>query len=268
MGKSSEKSTVTMYQISKELALENNLDFVKKDIKGNINIVEERRNSFDNFKKDQTRKFKELLNTTKINLEVAKNNNKEFAIPLEYKDYTKFILQNFSSPAVKAIRKNEFGNLPFTLWRDTLIELIDYCTKEVNDPEEKNKIKHRMLANHHYFSNERHEKLVNRFSSILKRAEMRFAIFDHLEDNNYESLNEIGVFRMISEDDVIQLYDYLDAEIEKCFTNFGKVADMFSELRDQEIEDKAIESLFSDEDIKFDESKDVLIKAVRETNNG
>lgn len=39
------KETVTMYQISKELALESNYDFVKKEENGDIKIIDERRNA-------------------------------------------------------------------------------------------------------------------------------------------------------------------------------------------------------------------------------
>ena len=73
--------------------------------------------------------------------------------------------------------------------------------------------------------------------------------------------------RLLNENDVIELYDYLEKKIYQCFMEFGEVADMFSEIRHEEIEDKVIQAISKNEnpnDITYDNSKSVLEKAIKE----
>ncbi|TYS18052.1 hypothetical protein FZC78_09500 [Rossellomorea vietnamensis] len=278
------KETVTMYQISKELALECNYDFVKKDDNGNIKIVEDKRNVFENYKKEQVKKLTELLKVKGVEKNAIKN-EQEFAIPVDSKEYIKYLLLNFTSKSVKAIRKTGLESLPYTQWSELVNGLVEYSTKDIKDSSQKEKKRLEIFAQHQYFSIERHNCLIDKFSLLLKEAELRYGTFDNLGNENsstqkkgtYEvnnSSDEIYNFddadynaRLLSENDVIELYGYLEKKIYQCFIEFGEVADIFSEIRHEDIEDKVIQAIDENEnpdDITYDDSKIVLEKALRE----
>ncbi|WP_336989732.1 hypothetical protein [Bacillus infantis] len=270
------KETVTMYQISKELALESNYDFVKKEESGDIKIIDERRNAFDNFKKEQVKKLTELLKVKGIEKSAVKS-GREFAIPLDSKEYIKFLLLNFTSTSVKAIRKSGLESLPYSQWSELVNGLAEYSTKDITNNIQKEKIRNRIFADHQYFSTERHHRLIDKFSGLLKKAELRYGAFEYLGHtdirNNpevsvpYGLTDESEVSRLLNENDVMELYDYLEKKIYQCFIEFGEVADIFSEIRHEEIEDKVIQAIEENENpdnITYEDSKIVLEKALRE----
>ncbi|WP_440697288.1 hypothetical protein [Bacillus subtilis] len=277
------KETVTMYQISKELAFETNRDFVKKDEDGNLKILEEKRNAFDNYKKERVNDLEKLLKVKGINKNAIKV-GREFAIPVESKDYIKFLLLNFTSSPVKAIRKNGLENLPYSQWIELLNGLVEYSSKEIQDVGQKEKKRNEILAQHQYFSIERHQRLIDKFSGLLKEAELRYGSFEVLGNNSNASQNqtvkEDSIFdksfemdsgnykaRLLSENDVVVLYDYLEKMIYQCFFEFGEVADIFSDIRENEIEDKvilAINENINPDEIVYDDSNNVLEKALEE----
>ncbi|MCY9160063.1 hypothetical protein MOF25_06910 [Bacillus atrophaeus] len=239
------KETVTMYQISKELALESNYDFVKKEENGDLKIIDERRNAFDNFKKEQVRKLTELLKVKGIEKNAVKN-GREFAIPLYSKEYIKFLLLNFTSTPVKAIRKSGLEKLPYSQWNELINGLVEYSTKEIRNNIQKEKIRNRIFADHQYFSTERYHRLIDKFSGVLKKAELRYGAFEYLGHTNYSNKSKasgVDGFRLLNENDVMELYDYLEKKIYQCFIEFGEVADIFSEIRHEEIEDKVIKAI-------------------------
>lgn len=277
------KETVTMYQISKELAFETNRDFVKKDEDGNLKILEEKRNAFDNYKKERVNDLEKLLKVKGINKNAIKV-GREFAIPVESKDYIKFLLLNFTSSPVKAIRKNGLENLPYSQWIELLNGLVEYSSKDIQDVGQKEKKRNEILAQHQYFSIERHQRLIDKFSGLLKEAELRYGLFEVLGNNSNASQNqtvkEDSIFdksfemdsdnykaRLLSENDVVVLYDYLEKMIYQCFFEFGEVADIFSDIRENEIEDKvilAINENINPDEIVYDDSNNVLEKALEE----
>lgn len=278
------KETVTMYQITKEIALETNHDFVRKEDDGNIKIVEEKRNVFDNYKKEQVKKLTTLLKVKGVEKNAIKN-GRDFAIPIESKEYIKYLILNYTSKSVKAIRKNGLESLPYSQWNELVNGLVEYSTKDVKDNSQKEKKRLEIFAQHQYFSIERHNRLIDKFSLLLKEAELRYGTFENLGDENnssrkkgtYEvkkSSDELYDFdegdynaRLLSENDVIELYDYLEKKIYQCFMKFGEVADIFSEIRHEEIEDKVIRAIDENEnpdDITYENSKSVLEKALRE----
>lgn len=272
-----------MYQISKELAFETNRDFVKKDEDGNLKILEEKRNAFDNYKKERVNDLEKLLKVKGINKNAIKV-GREFAIPVESKDYIKFLLLNFTSSPVKAIRKNGLENLPYSQWIELLNGLVEYSSKEIQDVGQKEKKRNEILAQHQYFSIERHQRLIDKFSGLLKEAELRYGSFEVLGNNSNASQNqtvkEDSIFdksfemdsgnykaRLLSENDVVVLYDYLEKMIYQCFFEFGEVADIFSDIRENEIEDKvilAINENINPDEIVYDDSNNVLEKALEE----
>lgn len=278
------KETVTMYQISKELALENNRDFVIREDDGNIKVVENERNAFDNYRKEQVKKLTELLKVKGVEKNAIKN-GKEFAIPIESKEYIKYLLLNFTSEAVKVIRKFGLEGLAYSQWSELVNGLVEYSTRNVKDSSQKEKIRLEILSQHQYFSIERHNRLIDTFSRLLKEAELRYGTFENLGNGNvtpqqkeiYEVKNysdELYDFddsdynaRLLNENDAIELYDYLEKKIYQCFMEVGEVADMFSEIRHEEIEDKVIQAISKNEnpnDITYDDSKSVLEKAIKE----
>ncbi|MFY0520469.1 hypothetical protein ACOMCU_21970 [Lysinibacillus sp. UGB7] len=278
------KETVTMYQISKELALESNYNFVKREVDGNIKVVENERNAFDNYKKEQVKKLTELLKVKGVEKNAIKN-GREFAIPIESKEYIKYLLLNFTSKSVKVIRKCGLEGLPYSQWSELVNGLVEYSTRNVKDSSQKEKITLEIFSQHQYFSIERHNRLIDKFSRLLKEAELRYGTFENLGNENispqkkkiYEVKNysdELYDFddsdynaRLLNENDVIELYDYLEKKIYQCFMEVGEVADMFSEIRHEEIEDKVIQAISKNEnpnDITYDDSKTVLEKAIKE----
>lgn len=278
------KETVTMYQISKELALESNRDFVIREDDGNIKVVENERNAFDNYRKEQVKKLTELLKVKGVEKNSIKY-GQEFAIPIESKEYIKYLLLNFTSEAVKVIRKCGLEGLAYSQWSELVNGLVEYRTRNVKDSSQKEKIRLEILSQHQYFSIERHNRLIDKFSRLLKEAELRYGTFENLGNGNvtpqqkeiYEVKNysdELYDFddsdynaRLLNENDVIELYDYLEKKIYQCFMEVGEVADMFSEIRHEEIEDKVIQAISKNEnpnDITYDDSKSVLEKALKE----
>lgn len=278
------KETVTMYQISKELALESNRDFVIREDDGNIKVVENERNAFDNYRKEQVKKLTELLKVKGVEKNSIKY-GQEFAIPIESKEYIKYLLLNFTSEAVKVIRKCGLEGLAYSQWSELVNGLVEYRTRNVKDSSQKEKIRLEILSQHQYFSIERHNRLIDKFSRLLKEAELRYGTFENLGNGNvtpqqkeiYEVKNysdELYDFddsdynaRLLNENDVIELYDYLEKKIYQCFMEVGEVADMFSEIRHEEIEDKVIQAISKNEnpnDITYDDSKSVLEKAIKE----
>ncbi|WP_181347381.1 hypothetical protein [Thalassobacillus sp. CUG 92003] len=261
------KETVTMYQISKELAFESNKDFVMKE-EGLVKIIEERRNSFDNFKNDQVRKLTVLLQVKGIDKNAIKS-GREFAIPLDSKKYIKYLLLNFTSPAVKAIRDYGLESLPHSQWRELINGLVEYSTKDITDKNQKEKIRNRIFAEHQYFSAENHNRLIDKFSWLLKKAELRYGAFENLGHSTGPDglTDESAVSRLLNENDVMELYDYLEKKIYQCFIEFDEVVDTFSEIRHEEVEDKVIQAIDEDENpnsITYEDSKIVLENALRE----
>ena len=277
------KETVTMYQISKELALECNRDFVKKNEDGNIKILEEKRNVFDNYKKEQVKNLKKLLEVKGIEKNTIKA-GREFAIPIKSKDYIKFLLLNFTTPPVKAIRKKGLENLPYSQWIELLYGLIEYSTKDIKDFKQKEKKQNEILAEHQYFSIERHKRLIDKFSCLLKEAELRYGSFETLDNSGKGSQDQTveidrlfneslevdsGNYkaRLLSENDVIVLYDYLEKMIYQCFFEFDEVSDIFSDIRENEIGDKVMQAMdenINHDEIVYDDSNAVLEEALRE----
>lgn len=272
-----------MYQISKELALECNYDFIKKDSNGNIKVIEEKRNVFDNYKKEQVKKLTELLKVKGIEKSAIKK-DREFAIPIESKEYIKYLILNYTSKPVKEIRKNGLESLPFSKWSFLLDGLVEYSTKDIKDSSEKEKKRYEILSQHQYFSIERHNHLIDKFGRLLKEAEVRYGSFENLgsEDINLRKqeicvmgqsgeetydLDDDGTVRLLSENDVIELYGYLEKKIYQCFVEFGKVADIFSDIRHNEIEDKCIEAISENKNprnINYDDSDYVMEEALKE----
>lgn len=279
------KETVSMYQISKELALESgNYDFIKKDDDGKIKVVDEKRNAFDNYKKEQVKKLTELLRVRGIEKSAIKD-GRDFAIPIESKEYIKYLLLNYTSKPVKEIRKNGLECLPYSQWSELVNGLVEYSTKDIKDINQKEKKRNAIFAQHQYFSIKRHNDLIDKFSRLLKEAELRYGTFGNLGSENTSSLkhsaaevNNIGDeslsfhegeynARLLSESDVIELYDHLEKSIYQCFMRFGEVADIFSEIRHDEIENKAIEAFDGNknfDEITYDDSKSVMEEALKE----
>ncbi|MGN7409163.1 hypothetical protein [Sporosarcina sp. SAFN-010] len=278
------KETVTMYQISKEIALESNNDCVIREEDGNIKVVEEKRNVFDNHKKEQVKRLTELLKVKGVDKNAIKN-GREFAIPIESKKYIKYLLLNFTSKPVKVIRKCGLEGLPYSQWVELVNGLVEYSTKDVKDSGQKEKIRLEIFSQHQYFSIERHNRLIDKFSRLLKEAELRYGTFENLGNENdslqkkeiyevenysdelYDFDDSDYVARLLNENDVIELYDYLEKRIYQSFMEFGEVTDMFSEIRHEEIEDKVMQAISKNEnpdDITYDDSKSVLEKAIKE----
>ncbi|WP_112182539.1 hypothetical protein [Paraliobacillus zengyii] len=268
------KKTVSMYQISKELALESNYCLVKKEVDGNIKVVDEKK--FGNYKKEHVKKLVDLLKIKGIEKNAIKN-GREFAIPLDSKEYIKFLLLNYTSAPVKAIRKGGLDSLPYSTWSELVNGLVEYSTKDIKNTLQKEQIRNKIYADHHYFSIERHHRLIDKLSWLIKKAELRYGAFgdlDHTDNSDKQETSlmegltdETNDTRLLNENDVVELYDYLEKKIYKCFIEFGEVADIFSEIRHEEIEDKVIQAIDENEnpdDITYDDSKTVLEKALRE----
>ncbi|WP_067727837.1 hypothetical protein [Oceanobacillus damuensis] len=278
------KETVTMYQVSKELALESNYDFVKKEDDGNIKIVEEKRNTFDNYKKEQVKKLTDLLRVKGIEKSAIKN-GRDFAIPIESKEYIKYLLLNYTSKSVKAIRKHGLESLSYSQWSELVNGLVEYSTKDIEDINQKEEKRCEILAQHQYFSIERHNRLIDKFSRLLKEAELRYGEFENLGSENSDlpkrettevkNLSDESIdlhvdgynARLLSENDVIELYDYLEKSIYQCFMKFGEVADIFSEIRHEEIENKVIQAIddnINPDEITYDDSRSVMEETLKE----
>lgn len=277
------KETVTMYQISKELALESNHDFVEKEDGGKLKVVEEKRNVFDNYKKEQVKKLTELLRVKGMEKSAIKN-GRDFAIPIESKEYIKYLLLNYTAKPVKAIRKSGLESLPYSQWSELVNGLVEYSTRDIKDINQKEKKRNQIFAQHQYFSIKRHNSLIDKFSRLLKEAELRYGTFENLGSENNSSLNGAAEVknisdescdfhegenkaRLLSENDVIELYDYLEKSIYQCFMKFGEVADIFSEIRHNEIENKVIQAIDENrnpDEITFDNSKSVMEESLKE----
>ncbi|MBB2483138.1 hypothetical protein H5P36_23565 [Bacillus sp. APMAM] len=136
----------------------------------------------------------------------------------------------------------------------------------INQKEEK---KNEIFAQHQYFSIERHNRLIDKFSHLLKDAELRYGVFENLGNQEESVSNQEMSYkaRLLSENDVIELYNHLEKMIYQCFSEFGKIADIFSEIRHTEIEDKVIDAIDENknpDEIIYDDSKLVLEEALEE----
>lgn len=278
------KKTVTMYQISKELAFERKENFVVKDDNGNITTLKDNRNDFDIFKREQVKRLTELLKVKGVEKNAIKN-GREFAIPIESKEYIKFLLLNFTSKPVKIIRKEGLEGLPYDEWSELVNRLVEYSTRDIQDIKKKEEIKNKILAEHQYFSIERHHRLINKISRLLKEAELRYGTFENLGNQGGNGSNqfkagtesfsdELANFdeksykvRLLSENDVVELYNHLEKMIYQCFFEFEKVADIFSEIRNEEVEDKVIQAINENknpDEIEYNDSTSVLEEALKE----
>lgn len=258
------KEYVSFYQIAKEMALEEGFSYPEYV---NLSKEDKRRdeweNKFKNYRDTKLEYFTEILKNQGVNPDIKYKVNGEFQIPIEDKESIKLLIREYTSQYYKKFRKGKNPEI------EDIEDLVKKAEEVINNNfkgEEVEKQLDSLYGTTEYHSRKASKEVYDRVTEMINKSinnikidkdkidvkktmesNKKLASFKSIDDilsnTKYDKLADIPKMRFLNDSDAEFLILFYEQMLTTATQRWNRLADIFSELRDEEIQDAAFEML-------------------------
>jgi hypothetical protein len=268
----SKKEYVSFYQITKEMLLEEGLEYPNYvNLPKNDPIRSEWENKFQNYRKEKMKYFKDILKNKGVNSDIKYKVNGKHQIPIEDKETIKFLIREYTSKYYKKLRDSKNTEVEES---EAIVKRVEEFINKNFQGEEAEKQLDLVYAATEYHSKKASKEIYNRVKEMiykninnikLERDKIdmkqvlennkKLASFKSIEEavNNFEcdfESDNIPKMRNLNDKDAEHLLFFYEQMIASISEKWNKIVDIFSELRAEEMEDFTVEMMESEQNIK------------------
>lgn len=284
------KEYVSFYELSKEIAKEEEKDFYDyKKIKDKVKHDKYER-QFENYRKQKQKYFENILKNQGVNPDRKYKKEGKFQIPVDEKEAIKILIKTYTSKYYKDLRN---GKRPqFEIIESLLEEIKRYIEKNFRPAEAKEQLEI-IYSVVEYNSKKAGKKIYDNATKMIKKSidnikieedkvDRKTALKHERELSEFADLgdffssetykqweetlkdNDIPRMRLLTDVDAKKLLCYYGKMLRDTTKRFNRIADIYSDLREEEIEEMAaVEIEFGENhDFTFKNPIDVLKDAI------
>lgn len=282
------KEYVSFYQIAKEMALEDGLQYPNYvDLDKEDTRKGEWEAKFKNYRETKQEYFENILKNQGVNPKIKYKVNGEYQIPVQEKESIKLLIRQYTSKYYKKLRNGK--ELEFEDIEDVVKKAEEVINSNFKGDDAEKQLASLYGATE-YHSRKASKEVYDRVTEMIRKSinnvKMEKVNDKHIIDNNkklakFNSIEEIvssakydksidtPKMRTLNDNDADILIRFYEQMLIAATEKWNRLADIFSELRDEEIQDSAFAVLELDiEDTSwlskgYRQSKNILKESLK-----